>query len=105
MPISPYASTHGSATGRMLPSAMPAFFTGLRIAVTYAVVAALFAEAAGAKQGLAVYMRTSQTGGRPDQVLAATVVVAGLTGLLFAAVLAAERRLVPWYAEARRSDT
>src|SRR5699024_10831226 len=39
-----------------LPSALPLFFTSLRIGITYAVVGAIFAEYVGAKQGLGIYM-------------------------------------------------
>ena len=42
------------------PTAMPYFFTGVRIAATYAVVAAIFAEYVGAYNGLGIWMLTSK---------------------------------------------
>ena len=85
-----------------LPSALPSFFTGLRISVTYAVVAAIFAEYAGAERGLARYLQTAQNSYRPDLVLAAVTVTALLTLLLFAMATAAQRLTVPWHFAAHR---
>ena len=42
------------------PSAIPQLFTGLKVAVTYAYVSAIFAEYVGAEQGLGVYMQASE---------------------------------------------
>lgn len=82
-----------------LPSAMPGFFTGLRIAVTYAVVAAIFAEYAGAEEGLGIYMQAAKNSYRTDLVLAAVGVCAALTLLLYAATFAIERAVIPWHRE------
>jgi ABC-type nitrate/sulfonate/bicarbonate transport system permease component len=84
-----------------LPSALPRFFTGLRIAITYAVVAAIFAEYAGAFSGLAVYLQGAQSSGRTDLVLAAVVVSSALTLGLYALTIALERLTVPWYHQTR----
>jgi len=40
-----------------LPGAMPAFFSGLRIAATYSVIGAIFGEYVGAEKGLGIYMQ------------------------------------------------
>jgi ABC-type nitrate/sulfonate/bicarbonate transport system permease component len=66
-----------------LPSALPYFFAGLRIAITYAVVAAIFAEYAGATSGLGIYMQTQKNSFRTDLVLAAVAVSAAMTLVLF----------------------
>lgn len=79
-----------------LPGALPHFFAGLRIAVTYAVVAAIFAEYAGAVRGLGVYMQASKSAFRTDLVLAAVAVSSVLTLVLFALVLLVERLALPW---------
>ena len=68
-----------------LPSALPFFFAGLRISITYAVVGAIFAEYAGAESGLGIYMLNAKNNFRPDLVLAAVCVSAVLTLVLFAA--------------------
>jgi ABC-type nitrate/sulfonate/bicarbonate transport system permease component len=84
-----------------LPSAVPQFFTGLRIAVTYAYVSAIVAEFVGAQQGLGVYMTTSKNGFRTDLVFGAVIVTALLTLVLYAIVVLAERLAMPW----RRPET
>jgi len=48
-----------------LPSALPYFFAGLRISITYAVVGAIFAEYAGAAKGLGIYMLSAKNNFRP----------------------------------------
>jgi ABC-type nitrate/sulfonate/bicarbonate transport system permease component len=81
-----------------LPGALPQFFTGLKIAVTYAFTAAIVAEFVGAEQGLGVYM-TEARGAAPirtDLVLGATFVTALLTIALFVVVGALQRLAMPW---------
>ncbi|MGR9170498.1 ABC transporter permease [Rhizobium sp. KDH_Rht_773_N] len=85
-----------------LPSAMPFFFAGLRIAITYAVVGAIFAEYAGAARGLGIYMLNAKNNFRPDLVLAAVVVSALLTLGLFALTLAVQRLVMPWQSPAEK---
>jgi ABC-type nitrate/sulfonate/bicarbonate transport system permease component len=79
-----------------LPSAMPYFFAGLRISITYAVVGAIFAEYAGAAKGLGIYILNAKNNFRPDLVLAAVGVSATLTLLLFGATVLAQRFAMPW---------
>lgn len=88
-----------------LPSALPSFFTGLRIAVTYAVVAAIFAQYAGAELGLGVYMQSAKSSFRTDLVLAAVLLTSVLTLALYALTFAVQRLVMPWYAQSRRSAT
>jgi len=79
-----------------LPTALPYFFAGLRIAITYAVVAAIFAEYAGASSGLGIYMENAKHSFRTDLVLAAVAISAVLTLVLFALTFAVERATLPW---------
>lgn len=87
-----------------LPSALPYFFAGLRISVTYAVVGAIFAEYAGAARGLGIYILNAKNNFRPDLVLAAVFVSAALTLLLFGTSVLVQRAAMPWarLAEQRR---
>jgi len=80
------------------PSALPHFFTGLKISVTYAYSAAIVAEFVGAQQGLGVYMTTAIRAApiRTDLVLGAVFVIAALTIALFAIVGLIERLAMPW---------
>ncbi|WP_225028506.1 ABC transporter permease [Xinfangfangia pollutisoli] len=74
-----------------LPSARPAFLAGLRISATYAIVATIFAEYAGARRGLGIYILAAKNNFRADLVLAAVVVSAGLTLALLALLHLAAR--------------
>ncbi|MET8947398.1 ABC transporter permease [Streptomyces sp. NPDC004542] len=87
-----------------VPSAMPYFFAGLRVSITYAVVGAVFAEYAGAESGLGIYMQAQKSAFRTDLVLAAVAVTAGLSIALFAATFLLERLLLPWQRILRNGD-
>lgn len=79
-----------------LPSALPYFFAGLRISITYAVVGAIFAEYAGAAQGLGIYILNAKNNFRPDLVLAAVAISAALTLTLYGITVLAQRWATPW---------
>jgi ABC-type nitrate/sulfonate/bicarbonate transport system permease component len=87
-----------------LPTAMPFFFAGLRIAITYSVVVAIFAEYAGATSGLGVYMQQAQNVYRTDLVFAAVLLTSFLTIALFAATYLLERVMIPWYRLSRQTQ-
>ncbi|WP_277988974.1 ABC transporter substrate-binding protein [Ktedonosporobacter rubrisoli] len=79
-----------------LPGALPAFFSGLRIAATYAVTAAIFSEVIGAEKGLEIFIQYAVNARATDQVFAAVFVTSLLSLLLFALVLLLERCMLPW---------
>jgi ABC-type nitrate/sulfonate/bicarbonate transport system permease component len=79
-----------------LPSALPQFFTGLKIGVTFSYVAAIFAEYVGAYGGLGYYMSVASQAFNTDLVFGAVIVTALLTLVLFALVVALERRVLRW---------
>nr|WP_064571005.1 ABC transporter permease [Gordonia sp. LAM0048] len=79
-----------------LPSALPRFFTALRIGITYAVVGAVFAEYVGASEGLGIYMSLQKNSFRTDLVLAAVLVTALISVSLYLLTFAIERVVVPW---------
>jgi len=79
-----------------LPWALPAAFSGARIAASYAAVAALFAEYAGGSSGLGETMQTATAQLDAPLVGAAVVVLAALALALFAAVSLVERIAIPW---------
>ena len=80
-----------------LPGAMPAFFSGLRIAVTYSVTGAIFGEYVGAEKGLGIYMQLETNSHVVVLVFAAILVTAILSLLLFGLVSLIERIALPWY--------
>jgi ABC-type nitrate/sulfonate/bicarbonate transport system permease component len=80
-----------------LPNAMPYFFTGLRVSVTYGVVAAIFGEYVGGYSGLGIYMQVEKNSFRTDLVLAAVIVTALLSVLLYGSTYLIQRIVTPWY--------
>ena len=84
-----------------LPSALPLFFTSLRIGITYAVVGAIFAEYVGAKQGLGIYMSVQKNAFRTDLVLAAVAVAAAISIVLYLSTYLVERAVIPWHIKER----
>jgi ABC-type nitrate/sulfonate/bicarbonate transport system permease component len=87
------------------PGALPSLFTGLRIAVTYGVIGAVFGEYVGAYEGLGIWMQLSQNAFRVDLVFGAILVTAVLSLGLFALVVIAERLVIPWYAASRNAPS
>lgn len=87
-----------------LPSALPAFFSGLRIAVTYSVVGATIGEWVGGSQGLGLYMLRSKNALATDQVFVAIVITTGISIGLFALIYFIERSVLPWHYSARQSE-
>jgi ABC-type nitrate/sulfonate/bicarbonate transport system permease component len=84
-----------------VPTSLPYFFSGLRISITYAVVGAIFGEYVGAESGLGIYMQISKNGRRTDLVLAAVVVTALLSLLLYGLVALLERVVLRWERQGR----
>jgi putative hydroxymethylpyrimidine transport system permease protein len=78
------------------PSALPYFFSGAKIAVTVAVIAALFGEWAGADSGLGVLIRQDSAQLETARVFAAVLVLSAMAVVLFALLALAERRVVTW---------
>ena len=92
-----YGATDGQVFRKLRwPSALPAFFTGLRIAVVYAVIGAVFGEYVGAREGLGIWMQLSQNSFRTDLVFAAIVVTSALSLALYALVGVIRRLAIPW---------
>lgn len=86
-----------------LPGALPAFFSGLRIAATYSVTGAIAGEFVGAEKGLGIYMVTSTYSKALPVVFASIVITALLSLALFALVNLIERLALPWYHASRAS--
>lgn len=84
-----------------VPSAIPSFFAGAKIAATYAVIGAVIAEWMGAEAGLGLVMTRAQRAFRTDRVFAAIVVVAIASLALFALVSLVARLATPWEREGR----
>ncbi len=78
------------------PGALPAIFSGTRVAATYAAVGAVFGEWAGSSSGLGFVILQSQPALETARIFAAVLVLSALALALYALVTLAERILVPW---------
>ncbi|MFC1872769.1 ABC transporter permease [Chloroflexota bacterium] len=87
-----------------MPSALPSFFSGLRLAVTYSVVAATIGEWVGGSSGLGLYMLRSKNELATDQVFVAMFITSLLSIALFMLVYYIEHLTLPWYFSAQRKE-
>jgi ABC-type nitrate/sulfonate/bicarbonate transport system permease component len=78
------------------PAALPALFSGARIAVAVAVIAAVLGETAGSSAGLGHLITVAGGSLQTAQAYAAVVLLSVLAVALFALLTALERLLVPW---------
>jgi NitT/TauT family transport system permease protein len=79
-----------------LPMALPAIFTGLKVAAALAVVGAIVGEFVGSDRGLG-YLLTVANGNMDAKMVFAAVLVLSVLGLVFfIAVEALEALMVPW---------
>jgi len=79
-----------------LPAALPSLFTGAKIAVTVAVIGAVFAEQAGASSGLGYLFEQSIPQLLTARAYAAVVILSAFAISLFALLSLAERWALPW---------
>lgn len=79
-----------------LPSAVPQFFSGLRIAAAYAVVGAVIAEWLGGFGGLGVYMTRVKKAFAFDKMFAVIFLISAISLALMAAVDLVERLCTPY---------
>jgi ABC-type nitrate/sulfonate/bicarbonate transport system permease component len=97
-------ATRGQIFRRVrLPGALPSFFSGLRLSVTYSVVAATIGEWVGGSQGLGLYMLRSKNALKTDQVFTGMLITTAISIALFGAVYLTERIALPWQ-RARRQE-
>lgn len=92
------ARVMNATPGRILwrvrvPSAMPGFASGLRLAAVYAPIGAIIGEWVGASNGLGYLMLLANGRAKIDLMFAALIVLAVLTLVLHAAVDAVCRRM------------
>jgi ABC-type nitrate/sulfonate/bicarbonate transport system permease component len=87
-----------------LPGALPAIYSGVRIAITYSVVGAILGEWVGASQGLGIFMLRATNSFRTDWVFVSIAITAILSLLLFALVSVIEHATLRWYFSAARQE-
>ncbi|MBP1971508.1 ABC-type nitrate/sulfonate/bicarbonate transport system permease component [Virgibacillus natechei] len=79
-----------------LPHALPAIFSGLKIAGTYSVMAAVISEWLGAQEGIGVFMTLATSSYRTPRVFVAIIVVMLLSLAIFGLIILLERLLIRW---------
>jgi putative hydroxymethylpyrimidine transport system permease protein len=79
-----------------IPSALPSFFSGLKIAATYCITAAVIGEWLGAKAGLGELMRRSMHSYSVDLTFAAIIIVSFLSICLLWLIQYVERKVLFW---------
>ncbi|WP_411843805.1 ABC transporter permease [Salinicoccus sp. HZC-1] len=87
------------------PSALPYFFSGLKISATYSVMGAVIAEWLGAQQGLGVFMTVASSAFRTDQVFVSIFAIMLISLVLFGFILLLEKWLIPWDTDKKGSGT
>jgi ABC-type nitrate/sulfonate/bicarbonate transport system permease component len=78
------------------PAALPSLFTGVKVAVVVAPIAAVFAEWAGSSSGLGHLIQSDTAYYLVDRQFAAVVVLAAMALALIGLTTLAERRIVRW---------
>ena len=79
-----------------VPTALPSFFSGAKIAAAVSVIGAVFAEWSGSDAGLGYLIQISSSQLLTARMFAAIVVLSALAIALFWAVGAVERRVIFW---------
>lgn len=80
-----------------IPHALPAIFSGLKIAATYSVMAAVISEWLGAQKGIGVFMTLATSSYRTSRVFVAIIVVMVLSLTFFGCITLLEKVLVRGY--------
>ncbi len=79
-----------------LPSAMPRFFSGLRIAAAYSVVGAVISEWLGGFSGLGVYMTRVKKAYAFDKMFAVIFLISAVSLALMGIISLLERVMMPY---------
>ncbi|QED47818.1 ABC transporter permease [Cytobacillus dafuensis] len=79
-----------------IPMAMSSFFSGLKLAIVYALVGATIGEWLGASEGLGYYSRRMSGNLNSEGVFAAITILTLLGILLFAIISFIEKRILKW---------
>jgi ABC-type nitrate/sulfonate/bicarbonate transport system permease component len=85
-----------------LPASLPYVFTGLKISASYAAVAAVIAEFAGAESGLGALMLRANDNLQTDAVFGALILITAIGVGFFALMSLLERLVVPWHEQFRK---
>jgi putative hydroxymethylpyrimidine transport system permease protein len=85
-----------------IPSALPTFFSGLRIGAVYAPIGAVFGEFAGSQNGLGYVLLQATPQLATDLVFAAVFLLTVMSILLFVLLSVLERICCPWAGKGKK---
>ena len=84
-----------------LPHSLPHIFSGLKVSITLAVVGAVVGEFVGSNSGIGYLLQIANGNFDLPLMFAALLVLSTIGVILFAAVDALERWMLPWHTSAR----
>lgn len=79
-----------------LPGALPNFFSGLKISVSFSIVGAVIAEWLGGSSGLGVFMTRARKSFAYDDMFAVIFLIVAISLLLMGLTNLLEKKLTPW---------
>lgn len=79
-----------------LPHAVPSIISGLKIAATYSVMAAVISEWLGAQKGIGVFMTLAASSYKTSRVFVAIIITMLLSLAFFSLILLLEKMLARW---------
>ncbi|AIF44623.1 ABC transporter permease [Virgibacillus sp. SK37] len=96
-----YMKMMGATKGQLFwklefPHALPSVFSGLKIAATYSVMAAVISEWLGAQEGIGVFMTLATSSFRTSRVFVAIIVVMVLSLTFFGLIVLLEKLVLKW---------
>ncbi len=80
------------------PWALPFFFSGLKVAITFSVTGAVVAEFVGSDRGLGYIILAATSYWKANLAFGAMIILSLMAVILFTLVSLAERLICPWYA-------
>jgi NitT/TauT family transport system permease protein len=86
----------------LLPHALPAIFSSMKVSITLAVVGAVVGEFVGANSGLGYVLQRANGNFDQPLIFSALVVLSVIGSLLFIVLDVLERFAVPWHASQRQ---
>ena len=84
-----------------VPTALPYFFTGLKISAAYAVMGAVISEWTGASKGLGIYMTRAMSSFKTAALFADIAIIAALSILLYKLIGLLENKIITWKADTK----
>lgn len=88
----------------VLPGALPAIVTGLRLALGTALIVVIAAEFVATQEGIGYFIWHAWNTLRPEQMFAGFIVIGGLGMLSYAVIRWFGQRIMPWLEEDRQPE-